>query len=313
MGHSAAAADRCSVSLAVTVAEPVGRQTGGGLLFSPANLAPYTIAIRAAVTLELRTTMSPLKTSGCLLIGSLCCLAGAAEPPPVAFIARRTFTAPEANQAAAATEHHVFAITNRTVALYDRKSGQRLGVSKGAARHLNSGYVWKGKLLCAHSNYPQQPEESEVKVFDPVTLKLTTLVCFGDYGGSLTWIVRRGDHWLCNFARYDEHNGETFLVEHDGDFKELRRWSYPRSVIGKLGRFSLSGGVWREGELLVTGHDDPVAFRLKIPRLGSELIHTGTYAVPFTGQGFAVDPVGGGLVGISRAKRQVIFASMRKE
>ena len=54
----------------------------------------------------------------------------------------------------------------------------------------NSGLVWKGKLLCAHSNYPQLPEKSEVKVLDPLTLKLTTFKSLGDRGGSLTWIVR---------------------------------------------------------------------------------------------------------------------------
>jgi hypothetical protein len=174
--------------------------------------------------------------------------------------------------------------------------------------HLNSGFVWKGRVLCAHSNYPLQPEKSEVKVFDPITLELATLINFADYGGSLTWIVRRRGHWLCNFARYDEHNSETFLVKFDDDFKELRRWTYPQSVIGKLGKYSLSGGIWYRGELLVTGHDDPVAFRVRIPRQGSELLHVGSYAIPFTGQGFAVDPVGGGLVGISRARHQVIFA-----
>ena len=240
-------------------------------------------------------------------IAGLCHVARA-QSSAVGFTQYRVLSAPEAVQAAAATTDHVFAITSDKVAVYARRSGQRIGVSTGPARHLNSGLVWKGKLLCAHSNYPQLPEKSEVKVLDPLTLKLTTFKSLGDRGGSLTWIVRRGPHWLCNFARYDEHNHETFLVEFDAQFKELRRWTYPRSVIEKLGRFSLSGGVWYQDELLVTGHDDPVAFRLQLPPTGKQLKHLGSYPVPFSGQGFAVDPVGGGLVGIHRARRQVIFA-----
>jgi len=243
-----------------------------------------------------------------LLSASLLCLPVSAQQPSAGFTKVRTFPAPEAHQGVAASRQHVFAVTNRTVALYDRLTGKRLGVSTGEALHLNSGYVWKGRVLCAHSNYPLQPEKSEVKVFDPVTLKLATLVNFGDYGGSLTWIVRRRGHWLCNFARYDENNSETFLVEFDDGFNELRRWTYPESVIGKLGKYSLSGGIWYRGELLVTGHDDPVAFRVKIPRQGKVLEHVGSYVVPFTGQGFATDPAGGGLVGISRARHEVIFA-----
>ncbi|MEE2685530.1 MAG: endonuclease [Planctomycetota bacterium] len=243
-----------------------------------------------------------------LLFLSLLVSSALAEETLPGFTTVRTFPAPEAHQGVAASRQHVFAVTNRTVALYDRRTGKRLGLSTGEAMHLNSGFVWKGRVLCAHSNYPLQPEKSEVKVFDPVTLELATLINFGDYGGSLTWIVRRRGHWLCNFARYDENNSETFLVEFDAGFNELRRWTYPQSVIGKLGKYSLSGGVWSRGELLVTGHDDPVAFRVRIPRQGTELEQVGSYAVPFTGQGFAVDPVGSGLVGISRARHEVIFA-----
>ena len=223
----------------------------------------------------------------------------------------RSFPAAEAHQGAAATRQLVFAVTNRVVAVYQRQSGQRLAISTGPALHLNSGFVWKKQLLCGHSNYPRQPEQSEVKVLDLESMELTTLVDFADYGGSLTWIVRRRGRWLCNFARYGEVNQETFLVEFDDRFKELRRWTYPASVIGQLGQYSLSGGVWYRGELLVTGHDDPVAFRLQIPRRGSELLHVGRYEIPFSGQGFAVDPAGAGLVGISRARHEVIFARPR--
>ena len=81
--------------------------------------------------------------------------------------------APEAHQAAVADDRFVYAINNTTVARYDRETRQRLAVSHGPAKHLNSGFFHKGKIYCAHSNYPQQPEQSEIKVLDLETMELT--------------------------------------------------------------------------------------------------------------------------------------------
>ena len=221
----------------------------------------------------------------------------------------RTLAAPEAHQAAAAEGKFVYAITSRSVAKYDRKSGKRVATSEGAAKHLNSGFFWKGKLLCAHSNYPFKPERSEIKVLDIGSMKLTTFKDFGNAGGSLTWVLHKDGFWWCNFALYAADNHKTFLVKYDDKWREVARWTYPKKVISQLGRHSLSGGIWRGEELWTTGHDDPVAFRLGLPKKGSELEYLGQHAVPFTGQGLANDPVTGGLVGISRAKRQVLFAA----
>ena len=80
--------------------------------------------------------------------------------------AARKMPAPEAHQAAAADKDFVYAITSRAVAKYDRKTGKRVATSQGEAKHLNSGFFWKGKLLCAHSNYPFKPERSEIKALD---------------------------------------------------------------------------------------------------------------------------------------------------
>lgn len=218
-------------------------------------------------------------------------------------------SAPEAVQAAAASGPFVYAISSTQVARYDRKSGQRLAVSQGEAQHLNSGFFWNGRLFCAHSNYPKQPEQSQVKVLDVASMQLTTFHDFQDFGGSLTWVVRSGDHWWCNFAHYGDANHKTFLVKFDNDWRELARWTYPESIIRQLGRYSLSGGIWRDDELLVTGHDDPVLLRVALPEQGSVLIDKGRQPAPFTGQGIADDPVTGGLVGINRGQQQVIFAA----
>jgi hypothetical protein len=218
-------------------------------------------------------------------------------------------SAPEAHQATAADEKFVYAITNSQIAKYDRETGQKLATSTGPAQHLNSGYLWQGKLLCAHSNYPRTPEKSEIMVLDVDTMKLSTFKDFGNHGGSLTWVIRLNDHWWCNFAKYGDDNAKTFLVKFDDGWNEKGRWTYPPEVLAKLGRYSLSGGIWHDGHLLVTGHDDPIVFRLRLPAKGTVLEYVETQRIPFTGQGFAHDPKTGGLVGIHRGKRQVVFAA----
>lgn len=220
-------------------------------------------------------------------------------------------SAPEAHQAAAADRSFLYAIANTKIAKYDRKTGKQVAVSTGPARHLNSGFLWKEKLYCAHSNYPQKPERSQIKVLNPDTMELTTFKDFGNYGGSLTWAIRHLDCWWCNFAHYGDQNGKTFLVNFDEQWKEKGRWAYPKEVLEQLGRYSLSGGLWWGTHLLVTGHDDPVLFRLRLSARGDRLEYLGKEMAPFTGQGIAIDPLTGGLVGINRAKKQVVMATRK--
>ena len=221
----------------------------------------------------------------------------------------RSMPAAEAHQAAAANRDHVYAISSTQIAKYDRQTGERLAVSSGAAQHLNSGFIWEGKLYAAHSNFPRVPEQSEIKELDLETMRLTTFKDFGNYGGSLTWAVRHDGHWWCNFARYAADNAATFLVKFDDRWQELARWTYPPEVIRELGRMSVSGGLWKDSSLLATDHDNPAIYELRLPRQGSVLEFVAKHAAPFTGQGVAFDPKTGGLVGINRAKRQIVFTS----
>ena len=61
----------------------------------------------------------------------------------------RILPAPEAHQAAAATNQFIFAIASKTIAKYDRATGDRIFTSIGDAQHLNSGFLHAGKLYCA--------------------------------------------------------------------------------------------------------------------------------------------------------------------
>ena len=219
------------------------------------------------------------------------------------------FAAPEARQAAAADAENVYAISSTEVAKYDR-AGKLLAHSKGEASHLNSGFLHDGKLYLAHSNYPTKPEQSEIKVLDPATMELKTWLDFGASDGSLTWCVRDADGvWWCNFAFYGADNAESYVAKFD-DWHEVARWTYPASVVKHFGTKSSSGGIWHQGKLLVTGHDEREIYVLGLPTDASDhvLHHVGTVKAPFTGQGIAADPATGGLIGIDRAKRRVIFA-----
>lgn len=235
-----------------------------------------------------------------------------AEEPKVVWEQTSVLSAAEATQAAAADEQFVYAISSTHIAKYERATGRRVATSTGEAHHLNSGFFWQGRLLCAHSNFPATPERSEIKVLDPVSMRLSTFKEFGNYGGSLTWVVHDGEHWWCFFARYGKHNAESFLVRFDADWREQHRWTLPAEVVRDLGQFSLSGGVWHTGSLLATDHDHRVLYRLQIPAPGNPLVLVEKQAAPFPGQGIAVDPKTGGLMGINRANRQVLFA-VKKE
>lgn len=220
-----------------------------------------------------------------------------------------SFQDANAFQAAAADSDYFYAIHNREIAKIDRRTKERTAVSKGEAFHLNSGFLLHGKLYCAHSNYPRTPERSRIKVLDTMSMQLSDFHDFGNYGGSLTWVVKHGEHWWCNFAKYGAENGTTFLAEFTEDWKEVNRWSYPPQLIAKLGKYSLSGGLWMDRQIVVSGHDEATVFILELPKSGSVLRLLESQRVPFHGQGFAMDPVTGGWIGIVRSKRQIVLAA----
>jgi hypothetical protein len=141
-------------------------------------------------------------------------------------------------------------------------------------------------------------------------MELTTFHTFADPPGSLTFAVRREEHWWCHFAHYGRENHRSVLVRYDERWREAGRWTYPAELVADWGAYSLSGGLWQGDHLLATGHDKRVIYRLKLPEQGRVMEVVEVLAAPFRGQGIAADPKTGGLVGIDRAKRQVLFASL---
>ncbi len=213
-----------------------------------------------------------------------------------------------ATQAAAADRDAVYAVSNTAVAAYDRKTGKLLGTSTGKAEHLNSAFVKDGKVFCAHSNYPNKPDTSDIRVFDPASKELRVFHDFKNPPGSLVWNVHDGKNWWCCFAHYKDANAKTVLVRYADGFREESRWTFPKAVVDDWDGMSASGGVWDGDTLLVTHHHWKVLYRLRVPRVGRELELVEALASPFPGQGIAADPLTGGLVGIDRAAREIVFA-----
>jgi hypothetical protein len=223
----------------------------------------------------------------------------------------RLIASPHATQAAAADDANVYAISSTVVARYDRGSGRLAAVGTAAdARHLNSGFLHEGRVYCAHSNYPAEPPESDIRVFDPATGGLGLFHRFVDPPGSLVWCVRRAGAWWCCFAWYGEENARTLFVEYaDGKLeRERRRFTFPIEVVADWDGMSASGGIWDGDTLLVSHHHFPVLYRLALPDEGTELVLVEALRCPFPGQGIAADPATGGLVGIDRSRRRIVFA-----
>ncbi|WAC19618.1 hypothetical protein OVA24_20575 [Luteolibacter sp. SL250] len=244
-----------------------------------------------------------------LIIGWAVCMSAGAE---TAYVETRVVPSRFATQAAAVDGRFIYAVASKEIAKLDRADGKELALSEGEASHLNSAVVMDGKIYCAHSNFPLKPEKGKILMLDPATMKLEIFHEFSEPPGSLTWALRKDGSWWCHFAHYGKDNGNSVLVRYDADWKETGRWTYPPEFVAEWGKMSLSGAVWQGGELLANGHDKKRIYRLKVPEAGKVVEWVATHPSPFPGQGIALDPETGGLVGIDRKRKSVVFAETGK-
>lgn len=242
-------------------------------------------------------------------VALLCRARAVAAAEPRSWKLTEEFSVPEAKQAAAIHDRSVYVVTNDYVVKYDRVTKQRVGRSYPGVKHLNSAFAAEDQIYLAHSNYPQTPERSEIYTLNPASMRLEKSHDFGNFGGSLTWCVLRNDEWWCNFALYGDDNMRTFLVRFDLGWKETGRWTYPRPAFERIGKMSFSGGIWYDDALLVSDHDNKRLYQFRLPEQGNVLEFVAEEPAPLTGQGFAYDPKSGGLVGIDRARKKVLFLS----
>ena len=234
----------------------------------------------------------------------------------------QTFPAPEARQGVAVDQAHFYAIDNRTIGKYDKRTGELVArfesPEDGEIIHLDSGVVIEGKLYCAHSNYPDWPMTSSVEIFDAETLEHIDSHSFGINWGSLTWLDFHDGYWWAGFANYNRVFGEsplaygnkhrTMVVKLDQDFGFLEGWVLPDEMLERFDDMSNSGGSWGpDGRLYLTGHDLAEVYAVELPKAGSILKWADSYEAPITGQGIAWDRgEAGWLYGINREERQVL-------
>ncbi|MBM3458551.1 MAG: hypothetical protein FJX77_08485 [Armatimonadetes bacterium] len=233
----------------------------------------------------------------------------------------RRFAAREANQGVAVDAGYFYAIDNRALGKYRKSTGERVGGWEGPAggriKHLNAGAVVAGKLYCAHSNYPDQPEESSVEIWATETMRPVGRHVFEKPPGSLTWVVPRGEGWLACFAHYRTTSdpARSRVVQFDRNWQPRESWRFPAPLVERFAGYSASGGDIGPGErLFVTGHDARELYVLELPDGGGELVWRATLPISAAGQAFAWDRgTAGSFYSIERKTREVIVARITRD
>ena len=248
-----------------------------------------------------------------LFLAAMCRCVSGQEHASLMLRELQRFKVPEAHQGVAADETSFYAITNRSVARYDRNSGKLLArwtaPADSPVQHLNSGTVVNGRLYCANSNWPKMPLRNTVEIFEAGTLKHLRRREFPETEGAINWIDRRRGAWWIVFAFYGETDvRRTRLVRYSNDWKPTGKWFFPEAVIRRFLPNSNSGGSFGpDGRIYVTGHDHAELYVLSIPPKGDTLVHATTVKAPVAGQGIAWDRSDvGTLYGIIRRNREVV-------
>ncbi len=230
------------------------------------------------------------------------CAASHADSPTRGLQELRRFKAAEARQAVAVDANHFYAIDNRAIGKYDKRTGERVGgylePDGGGIHHLNSGIVLDGQLYCANSNYPGVPMLSSIEIFDTETLEHVGSHSFGMLSGSATWIDRRDGLWWVGFGNYEGRGGIpgrgtgwTEIALYDDQWRRVGGYGFPAKAIEYFGTRSNSGTTFGpDGLLYATGHDEAELYVLRIPRAGAALEFVEVLSVAAEGQGIAWDP-----------------------
>lgn len=228
-----------------------------------------------------------------------------------------------ANQGVAVDAEHFYGIGNFIVSKHRKATGERvaewIGLRGGPIIHLNGGHVADGRLILAHSNFPQLPMASSIEVYDTATLAPVASTSLGIRLGSLTWAEKRDGVWWACFANYNDAGTTpgfdqrwTHVGRFNDDWQLIESWLFPPQVVATWGKSSCSGGSWGpDGLLYVTGHDAPELYVLRLPRSGVTLECVATIEVPFEGQSWAWDRSAEPdrvIYGISRERHEVIAA-----
>ncbi len=242
------------------------------------------------------------------------------------FAELRRYSVQEARQGPAVDGEYFYAVSNHTIAKYEKQSGLRVSVWEGPADgpiiHLNSGIVIEGRLYCAHSNYPGIPMQSSIEIFDTETLEHIGSHSFGIYQGSATWVDRKDGVWWVAFAHYEGRGGDgtrgpawTSVVQFDKQWRRVGAYAFPPAVIQRFGTRSNSGGAWGpDGYLYITGHDAAEIYVLALPRAGATLELIEILPLAAEGQGIAWDRSEPGLLySMIKKTREIVVSKMIRQ
>lgn len=251
---------------------------------------------------------SAMKRSVGIFAYVLCCfalqVAAAEKNAPPANVVLKQFPI-KVNQGVAVDAKYLYAISNTTILKCDKETGVTVASwkadkTKDAFKHfthMNSGTVVDGKLYCAHSRFPEDKNDNSIEVWnvEGTKIKHEKTIRMPREHGSLTWIDRRKDDswWLCYAVYGKDQNKNTRLVKYrfeNGQFAEVKVWTFPEEVRANWGRWSCSGGSWGpDGYLYTTGHDEARAYVLEVD-VNDQLKYVRTEeGVGFFGQGIAWD------------------------
>ena len=246
-------------------------------------------------------------------------------PAGAAFVEVAAFPAPEAHQAVAVDADHFYAIGNRVVAKYDKRTGERVAGVESSDElplvHMNGGVVRDGILVCSHSNFPHLPMTGSVEVFGPDLAHLSSL-SLGTTDGSLTAYdepLGGGGPMAFVFAHYElpaipgyDTGVERTLVVRETLGGQREAWVLPTPLIDRLRPHSASGAAYGEndGTVWLSGHDLGEVYRMRFPRAGSEMILESVHPAPIAGQGIAWDPAEPGVLWGTR-RREGLVVKMR--
>jgi hypothetical protein len=248
-------------------------------------------------------------------------VAVAPEHPPIPLAGQaetlRRYDA-HASQGVAVGLNDVYAVSNFTLARFDKATGEKKAEWVGERSrypHINSCTLIEAQLVCASSNYPAVPHVSTVEFFDPIDLHHIRSVSLGLGTGSVTWVERHDGFWWAMFANYDGRGGEaprdhrhTTLVKFDDHWRRLEGWALPASILDRIAPMSISGGGWGpDGRLYLSGHDLPELYVVAIPNGGGVLEHIETWGMEAEGQAIDWDESTPGILyGITRSSREIL-------
>lgn len=238
------------------------------------------------------------------------------------------FNTQAARQGVCADRDHVYVVDDRLIVKFTKQGFREVArfetPREGPIIHMNSLSLHDGRLLAAHSNYPEEPMLSSVEIFDPATLAHLGNHSFGLMPGSLTTFEWNGGHAWAVWANYSRvfgrnqrpygHTHWTHLTRLAPDMRQTAGWSFPADVLTRAEPMSISGASWGPGLpghpgplLWCTGHDHKEVYALRLPRAGTRLERVATLPIEAEGQAIAWDTAEPDLLWmIIRSRREVV-------